>query len=119
MKLYKEIYSGVNSQSMAQICSELRFAISFKDRLFGLIFKNIKKGQGFVINDCNSIHTFWMRYKIDVVFLDKNNKIIKLYESFKPFRVTPVIKFSSCIIEFPEFAIKDLFLKTGDQLKFV
>ena len=119
MKIFKTLNSGENTQSSLQVCSELRFAKGFADRLFGLIFKNIKKGQGFIINDCNSIHTFWMRYKIDVVFLNKNNEIIKLYESFNQFRITPVIKKACCVIEFPEFTIKDLSLKPGDRLKFV
>ena len=119
MKLFKTIYSDKIPEGLLQVCYELRFAEGFTDRLLGLIFKNIKKGQGFAIRDCNSIHTFWMRYKIDVVFLNKNNEIIKLYESLKQFRMTPVIKGTYCVIEFPEFTIKDLSLKTGDKLKFV
>jgi len=119
MKLYKIICSDKNPQGLLQVCDELRFAEGFTDRLLGLIFKNIKKGQGFAIRDCNSIHTFWMRYKIDVVFLDKNNEIVKLYESLRQFRMTPIIKDAYCVLEFPEFTIKDLSLKTGDELKFV
>ena len=119
MKLYKIIYPDKNPEGLLLFCDNLRFAEGFSDRLFGLIFKNIKKGQGFAIKDCNSIHTFWMRYKIDVVFLDKNNVIIKLYESFKQFRVTSLIKAACCVIEFPEFTIKESLLKTGDKLQFI
>ena len=119
MKLCKIIYSDKNPERLLQVCDDLRFAESFLDRLFGLIFKNLKKGHGFAMMDCNSIHTFWMRYKIDVVFLDKNNEIIKLYESFKQFRMTPLIKGACCVIEFPECTIRDFSLKTGDRLKFV
>jgi uncharacterized protein len=119
MKLYKIIYFNKNSRDLVQVCSEIRFATGFSDRLFGLIFKNIKNGKGFVINDCNSIHTFWMRYRIDVVFLNKDNEIIKLYENFKQFRMTPVIKNACYAIEFPEFTINNFSLKIGDKLKFV
>jgi len=119
MKLYKIIDSDKNPQELYQVCDELRFASGFTDRLFGLVFKNIKKGQGFAIRDCNSIHTFWMRYKIDIVFLDKNNEIIRAYESLKQFRMTPIIKDACCVIEFPELTIKEFYLKTGDRLEFV
>ncbi len=119
MKLYKIIYSDKIPQESLQICGELRFAEGFLDRLFGLVFKNIKKGQGFAIRDCNSIHSFWMRYKIDVIFLDKNNEIIKTYESFRQFRMTPLIKGACCVIEFPELTIKDFSLKAGDRLEIV
>jgi uncharacterized membrane protein (UPF0127 family) len=119
MKLYKTTGPEKNSENLVQICDELRFAAGFTDSLFGLIFKNIKKGQGFAIKGCNSIHTFWMRYRIDVVFINKNNEIIKLFESLKQFRITPAVKDAYCVIEFPEFTIKDFFLKAGDKLKFV
>ena len=119
MKLYKTIYSDENPERLLRVCDELRLASGFTDRLFGLIFKNIKKGQGFAMMDCNSINTLRMRYKIDVVFLNKNKEIIKLYESFKQFRMTPLIIGASCVIEFPEFAIKDYSLEMGDKLKFV
>jgi uncharacterized protein len=119
MKLYKIIYSDKNPDILLMVCDDLRFAASFLDRLLGLIFKNLKKGHGFAIKNCNSIHTFWMRYRIDVVFLDKNNGIIKLYENLKQFRMTPLIKGASCVIEFPEFTIKGSSLKMGDKMKFV
>lgn len=99
------------------ICSELLFANNFFSRLFGLIFKNLKNNQGFVIENCNSIHTFWMRYKIDLIFLNKNNEIVKLYESFKQFRLTPLIKNAVKVIELPVYTIKSNSLKKGDILK--
>ncbi|MCL4376902.1 MAG: DUF192 domain-containing protein [Actinobacteria bacterium] len=84
-----------------------------------MIFKNLKDGQGFVIENCSSIHTFWMRYKIDLIFLDRKNKIIKLYENFKQFRFTPVIKNACKVIELPASTISNNFLRTGDELKFL
>ena len=119
VKLYKIIHRGKNPAVLSLICSELRFAESFIERLFGLIFKKIKNGQGFAIKNCNSIHTFWMKYRIDVIFLDSDNKIIKQYESLKQFRITPVIKDACVIIEFPEFTIHNYMIKTGDRLKFI
>jgi len=49
MKLYKIIYYDKNPERLLQVCDELRFAEGFTDRLLGLIFKNIKKGQGLSI----------------------------------------------------------------------
>jgi len=119
MELYKIISSGKDIESVLLVSSKLIFAESFKDRLFGLIFKTIKMGQAFAIRDCNSIHTIWMRYKIDVIFLNKDNEIIKLYESLKQFRITAAVKDANCVIEFPEFTIKSFLLKKGDKLKIV
>ena len=56
---------------------ELRFADSFRDRLIGLMFK---KNIDFCLcfRKCKSIHTFFMKENIVVVFTDKNNKILKI-----------------------------------------
>jgi uncharacterized membrane protein (UPF0127 family) len=118
MKLYKIINTGRDMEIQELVCDELNFAESFQDRLFGLVFKNIRKGQGFVITGCSSIHTFWMRYRIDTVFLDKDLKIIKAYESLGQFRITPAIKGAHYVIELPEFTVKGSGLKTGTQLRF-
>jgi len=119
MELYKIVPSGKYAESELLISSGMIYAESFKDRLFGLIFKTIKKGQAFAIRDCNSIHTIWMRYKIDVVFLNKNNEIVRLYESLKQFRITPAVKDANYVIEFPEFTINSFLLKKGDKLKII
>jgi len=121
MKLYKKIITNIannnSNNNYDLIVSELMFADNFFSKLFGLIFKNLNKNQGFVIENCNSIHTFWMRYKIDLVFLNKNNEVVKLYENFKQFRVTPLIKNAVKVIELPAGTIKNNFLQVGDILK--
>ncbi|CCY94022.1 uncharacterized protein BN804_00515 [Firmicutes bacterium CAG:884] len=55
---------------------ELKYAKKFKDRLIGLMFKkNINYCLCF--SKCNSIHTFFMKENIIVVFTDKNKNILK------------------------------------------
>lgn len=120
MRLYKldKLNAGL-IDNKELICDEIISAENFFERLFGLIFMNLKANQGFLINNCNSIHTFWMRYKIDLLFLDNNNEIIKIYENFRQFKITPVIKNADKVIEFPASTIKKKFLKIGDKLKLI
>lgn len=55
----------------------IKYATKFKERLLGLMFKkNINYCLCF--KHCNSIHTFFMKENIIVVFTDKNNKILKI-----------------------------------------
>lgn len=65
---------------------EIKYAKSFKDKLFGLMFK---KNINFILcfDRCNSIHTFFMRENINVFFADKNNKILKTYKNVPPNRI--------------------------------
>ena len=120
MRLYKlDKLNAVVIDNKELICDEIISAENFFERLFGLIFMDLKANQGFLINNCNSIHTFWMRYKIDLLFLDNNNEIIKIYENFRQFKITPVIKNADKVIEFPASTIKKKFLKIGDKLKLI
>jgi uncharacterized membrane protein (UPF0127 family) len=51
-------------------------------RLMGLMFKlEIHEEVFYLLSPCNSIHTFNMKLAIDVVFLDQNNRVLKLYEN--------------------------------------
>lgn len=59
--------------------------VKFKDRLIGNMFhKNITD---MCFPKCNSIHTFFMFKPIDVYMTDKNNKILYIYKSLKPYRI--------------------------------
>ena len=65
---------------------EVKVANNFKDKLLGLMFKkNID--YGLLIKNCKSIHTFFMREAIDVLLLDKNNKILKINRNINPNRI--------------------------------
>jgi uncharacterized membrane protein (UPF0127 family) len=41
---------------------------------------------GLWLKPCHSIHTFWMRYAIDVLFLDEKNRVMRIVHSLKPWR---------------------------------
>ena len=63
----------------------MKTCTSFKDRLIGNMFR--KNIIDMCFPKCNSIHTLFMRNKIDVYMTDKNNKIIYIYKALKPYRV--------------------------------
>lgn len=61
-------------------------ANNFKDKLLGLMFKkNID--YSLLIKNCKSIHTFFMKENIDVLLLDKNNKILDIKRNIKPNKI--------------------------------
>ena len=77
-------------------------ANNFKDRLLGLMFKkNIN--YGLLIKNCKSIHTFFMKENIDIILLDKNNKIIKINRNIKPNRIIMYnTNYKTNILELPK-----------------
>ena len=61
-------------------------AESFKDKLLGLMYKkNIN--YGILLKNCKSIHTFFMLEPIDVLLLDKENKILSIKRNVFPNKI--------------------------------
>ena len=96
----------------------IKTADSFFRKLFGLVFSaQLKESEGLLIDNCSSIHTFWMRYPIDVLFLDSDNRVIRFFEDLKPFRVTPFIRGAVKTVELKSGSVRACSIKTGDCLK--
>ncbi len=58
-------------------------------------------GEALVITQCYSIHMFFMRFAIDVVFVDREWCVVGLVRAIKPFAVSPVFWRSATAIELP------------------
>lgn len=60
-------------------------ARSLFERTRGLIGRRgLDRGTGMLILRCNAIHTFFMRFPIDAVFLDGNDQIVKVVRDIRP-----------------------------------
>tara|TARA_Y100000768_G_scaffold388327_1_gene383562 strand:- start:10581 stop:10931 length:351 start_codon:yes stop_codon:yes gene_type:complete len=71
------------------VASQVEIADNPISRMIGLMFsKNLGERDGLLISPCNSIHTFFMRYELDIVFLSRDNKIVKIIRKMKPWRMT-------------------------------
>lgn len=91
---------------------------SFFERLLGLVGrKKISEGFGLVIKPCNSIHMFFMRFPIDVVFLDQENRVVYLISHLKPWRISKVVWCSQSVIELPIKAIEKTSTAIGDIIE--
>ena len=77
-------------------------AVSFGQRLKGLLGKKgLLPNEAMVLKPCNSIHTFFMRFDIDALFLNSQMKVIKIVHEMGPNRLTPIIWNSHMVIELP------------------
>lgn len=74
--------------------------ISFYSRLKGFMFtKNIDKA--LLFNKCNSIHTFFMKKNIDVIFCNQNNEILYYYQNLSPNHIILPKKNVTKVFELP------------------
>jgi hypothetical protein len=66
-------------ESGETVCERCIVADNALLRLRGLIGRpRLQPGEGILIKPCNSVHTYWMRYPIDVVFCDKELQVLRV-----------------------------------------
>jgi uncharacterized membrane protein (UPF0127 family) len=81
-------------------------------RLKGLLGrKRLDVGEGLIISPCSSIHTFFMRFPIDVIFLNKNNQVVAMANSLPSARLFGLPLKAKLVIELPQGLLKNT--KTG------
>ena len=69
-----------------------------------------------IFDYCNSIHTLFMKFPIDVLFVRKNGSICKMYEGLKSFRFVPPVWGAKMTIEFAAGKIKETNTEVGDMI---
>ena|ERR1700752_2478474 len=74
-------------------------------------------GEGLWIVPCESVHTFFMKFPIDLVYIDRNKKVKKVRSAVGPWRLSACLSAHS-IIELPAGVVHDTRTAPGDQLEF-
>jgi len=108
----------VNISKDTLLADKAKMADTFFSRLVGLLNRNsLRKGEALILRPSNCIHSFFMRFRIDVIFLDKAGRVVKALPSFKPFRLSCIYFHSVTVIELPEGTIQLTSTQTGDTIK--
>lgn len=108
----------INLRNNAILADKAEIADTFLKRLIGLLNrKSLGEGEALILKPSKSIHTFFMRFPIDVIFLDTKNKVIATLPLFKPFCISPFYFNSHCAIELPVGIIKYTQTQLGDIIK--
>ena len=108
----------VNSTRQTILAEEARIANTMIARMRGLLGRSILADQeALVIIPCSSVHMFFMRFSIDVLFVDKNETVVGLCPSLPPWALSPVFMKSHCAIELPAGKIKATGTGIGDLVR--
>ena len=75
-------------------------ARTFLGRFRGLIARDLKENQGLLFRNANSLHTCFMRYSLDIVFLNEDFKVTKILRNLKPWKIAIDVK-SRHFLEIP------------------
>ncbi|MCX7748676.1 MAG: DUF192 domain-containing protein [Clostridia bacterium] len=102
-----------------KLANEAKVAKTFFTRFMGLMGKkSLSQGDGLLITPCKSIHMFFMKFPLDVVFIDKMNVVVYTIEDIKPWKVSKIIAKAHQVIELPVGTIQRTGTHTGDRIDF-
>ena len=93
-----------------------RKAVSFGDRVRGMIGRRFDGFDALVFDRCSMIHTYFMSQKIDVLFLSPENKVLRVVHSLPPYVAACGCRHAVMVIELPEGAAKNSCTEPGDHL---
>lgn len=100
-----------------EVARNIKMADTFLSRAIGLMFKSeMPDYDGILIKPSNSIHTFWMKFSIDVIFLNKELEVIKVFENLKPWRMTLPYLRANQVLELRAGTLNGR-IKKGDHLE--
>ncbi len=112
----QKIFNKTKKNYLAQNACTAR---TFFQRLMGLMFKKTMTVEdALIFHNVSSIHMFFMQFPIDVVYLDRSMKVVKIKQSLQPWRMSacPGAKIT---IEFPANTVKNTPVDIGDTLEFI
>ena len=99
--------------------SKVHLADTPHSRRVGLLnHENLEQGEGLWIFPTQAIHTFGMKFSIDVVFLDSSLSVKRVYQSLPPSRLTRFVWRAKSVLELPSGSLAGTGTAVGDKLQF-
>lgn len=93
-------------------------ADNFFTRFKGLMFvKEIEDNYALHITPCNQIHMLNMRFALDVIYLDQNDRVVKIDENVQPGKICKTVRNAKSVIEMKAAAAARFGIRQGDTLK--
>lgn len=113
----------IHNVTKSNVICVAKEAKTFFSRAIGLMFKgNLEEDTGLLIKfssllTSRSMHSFFMRFPIDLIFIDSDMKVVDL-ATLKPWRIYNPKEQCTWVLEVNEGTIKRKGIEIGDQLEF-
>ncbi len=111
---------ALNRTRDAYLANKLCIAETHWSRFRGLMWTDagsFPAGRGLWIVPSRGVHTFAMRFPIDVVYLDDDKVVVYLEENLKPWRVAPVRLRAASVLELPGSTLRPTQTCIGDKIE--
>lgn len=107
----------LNLTKNTTIAVHAELASSPWSRMKGLLGRSsLPENTALIITRCNSIHMFFMKFPIDVIFVNQENVVVGLVRNILPFRLSRIFWRAKDAIELPCGVIENTQTRVGDKL---
>jgi len=114
----KKLIKVKNRLSGKTVATKCLVAESSLQRLVGLLnHERLNEDEGMLLHPCKQIHTFFMRFPIDAIFLDQQNTVLAMGE-YLPWRFSKWHFKAKKVLELPLGTCKNKEVQIGDRLEF-
>lgn len=108
-----------NETRGAVLADRAQVARSWWSRGWGLLGRSkLTEGEGLVIDPCSSVHTWFMRFPIDLVYVDRSGTVLKTEMAVPPYRFSAVFRGHASVIELPAGIVERTKTQPGDRVRF-
>jgi uncharacterized membrane protein (UPF0127 family) len=105
-----------NTRTRTVVAEHVLTAFDSAERRKGLLGRDsLAEGSALVIAPCNAVHTFFMRFPIDIAFVARNGRVVKTRSAVRPSRISFAVR-AFAVIELPAGALARSSTAQGDLL---
>jgi uncharacterized membrane protein (UPF0127 family) len=108
----------IRLSSTGQVLAQAQVADTPAARLRGLLGRDgLRPGDGLILDPCSSVHTCFMRFSIDLVFVDRAGAVLRTIANVGPFRFVSGGRRARQTIELPAGTLATVRVVPGDRLR--
>ena len=100
------------------LADRVEWADSFGKRFLGLMGRaELPSGDALVLEPCQSVHMLFMRFPLDVAFVEQDGTVVAIYRDLRPWRLSGFHKAARYAVELPVGALVEGRVEVGDVLE--
>lgn len=109
----------INDRTHGVVAERIDSAVTRRDRRKGLLGRDrLDPREGMLISPCFSVHTVAMRFPIDVVFVNREGRAVRMVHTLKPWRIAASLR-AHAVIELAAGRLQETGVQLGDRLHLV
>jgi uncharacterized membrane protein (UPF0127 family) len=108
----------VNITKGTILASFAKLATTYGERRQGLLGRSsLEEGEGLIIRPCKGVHSFGMKFPIDVAYVSRDGEILHIISPLHPNRLGPLMLSAAWVLEIPQGVLERTETVFGDTIE--